>query len=62
MLRAFDVQAQIIDFRRRLDRIWLRGLPVSTPSQAILDFALQCRMLRIGRRGAAECAANLLRV
>jgi hypothetical protein len=37
--RVRDIGAIVIQRERRLARIWHNGLPVTTPSQAILDFA-----------------------
>jgi hypothetical protein len=37
--RIMDVGNVVVHGRRRLKRIWHRGLPVTTASQAIMDFA-----------------------
>lgn len=37
--RVGDIENIVVHGRRELERIWRRGLPVTTPSRAILDFA-----------------------
>jgi hypothetical protein len=47
--RVRDIDNIVVHGRRKLTRIWRKGLPVTTPSQAILDFAAagSNRLLRL---------------